>query len=212
MWRRQHNSAQPFKRLISGLLTLVVLAGPALGQDDGPQAVVEQLNGTLLEVMQEADRLGYQGRYDKLEPVLEQTFNFPFMTRVAVGRAWNDLSEAEREKLVDLFAQMSIANVAARFDGYDGEHFEIVGQEPGTRDAVMVRSRIMRPADSPVGLDYLLQRFEQDWQVIDVFLDSKFSELARQRSEFSSVLRSEGYEGLIARLEEKIETLAEGSG
>lgn len=212
VWRRQHNSASPFKRLIGTLGALAVLAGPALGQDDGPQMVVEQLNDTLLEVMQEADQLGYQDRYDMLEPVLEQAFNFPFMTRVAVGREWSDLSEAQRERLVDLFAQMSIANFAARFDGYDGEHFELVGQEPGPREAVMVRSRIVRPDDEPVGLDYLLQQFEQEWQIIDVFLDSKFSELARQRSEFSGVLRSEGYEGLIASLEQKIETLAEESG
>jgi phospholipid transport system substrate-binding protein len=191
------------------LVALAVTAGSALAQDNAPQAVVERLNGTLLEVMQEADRLGYEGRYERLEPVLAQTFDFPFMAKVAVGRQWNELSGAERERITRLFSQMSVANFAARFDGYGGERFEITGEKPGPREAVMVESRIVRPGEPPVGLDYLLQPSDGEWRIIDVFLDSKFSELARQRSEFSSVLRSEGYEGLVTSLEHKIETLTD---
>ena len=196
---------------IAWLVALAAIAGSATAQEGPPQVVVERLNGSLLEVMQEADRLGYEGRYERLEPVLAETFDFPFMAKVAVGRRWNELSEAQREQIVRLFSQMSVANFAARFDGYGGERFEIVGERPGPREAVMVESRILRPEEPAVGLDYLLQPSEGEWRIIDVFLDSKFSELARQRSEFSSVLSSEGYEGLVTSLEHKIETLS-GSG
>jgi phospholipid transport system substrate-binding protein len=197
-----------FKLATLWLVAAAVAAGPAMAQETAPQAVIERLNGALLEVMQDADRLGYEGRYHELEPVLEETFDFPFMAKVAVGLPWNELSDAQRDRITRLFSQMSVANFAARFDGYTGERFEIAGQRPGPRDAVLVESHILRPEKPPVGLDYLLQEDSGRWQVIDVFLDSKFSELARQRSEFSSILRSDGYEGLVASLEHKIETLA----
>jgi phospholipid transport system substrate-binding protein len=133
------------------------------------------------------------------------------MARIAVGRAWSDFSEAQRSQIIDLFAEMSIANFAARFDGFSGERFEIVDQRPGPRDAIVVESQIVRPAESPVGLHYVLREFEDGWRIIDVLLDAKYSELARQRSEFTAVLKSGGLPDLIATLEQKIQELsAEG--
>jgi phospholipid transport system substrate-binding protein len=75
----------------------------------------------------------------------------------------------------------------------------------------VVESRIVRPADSPVGLHYVLRESEDGWRIIDVLLDAKFSELARQRSEFTAVLKSGGLPDLIATLEHKIQELS-GNG
>lgn len=201
-------SRRLFNRLIAALIGVVLLSAPARAQDDGPEAVIERLSETLLDVMQAADELGYAGRFERLEPVLTEVFNFPFMARIAVGTTWRELGEPERERLVELFTEMSIANFAARFDGYGGEHFEVVGQAPGPRDAVLVRSRLVRPQDEPVALDYLVRELEGEWQIIDVLLDATFSELARQRAEFAAILRAGGVPQLVASLERQIERLA----
>lgn len=206
--RRQHNSRGVIKRLLLGLLAAALLATPALGQPETARRVVDTMNGALLEVMQAADELGYAGRYARLEPVLRASFDFRFMTRIAVGGGWSELTEEQQSRLVDLFAQMSIANYAARFDGYGGERFEIVAEGPGPRDALVIESRIVRPADAPVGLDYVLREFDDGWRIIDVLLDAKFSELARQRAEFAAVLRGGGYQDLVRTLEQKIDELA----
>jgi phospholipid transport system substrate-binding protein len=206
--RRQHNSRGVIKRLLLGLLAAALLATPALSQPETARRVVDTMNGALLEVMQAADELGYAGRYARLEPVLRASFDFRFMTRIAVGGGWSELTEEQQSRLVDLFAQMSIANYAARFDGYGGERFEIVAEGPGPRDALVIESRIVRPADAPVGLDYVLREFDEGWRIIDVLLDAKFSELARQRAEFAAVLRGGGYQDLVRTLEQKIDELA----
>ena len=200
------------KRLCGVLLTALLLQGPATAADGASaRGVVEGLNAALLESMQSARELGYEGRHRLLEPVLRRSFDFPFMARIAVGRSWSDFSAAERARIVALFAEMSIANFAARFDGFSGERFEIVDQRAGPRDAVVIESQILRPAESPVGLHYVLRESENDWRIIDVLLDAKYSELARQRSEFTAVLKSGGLPDLIATLEQKIEELsAEG--
>ena len=197
------------KRLCGVLIAAVLLHGPAAGADEaGARAVIEGLNATLLESMQNAQALGYAGRRELLAPVLTRSFAFPLMARIAVGRAWTDFSAAERAQIVELFAEMSIANFAARFDGFSGERFEIVDERAGPRDAVVVESRILRPADGPVGLHYVLRELEDGWRIIDVLLDAKYSELARQRSEFTAVLKSGGLPDLIATLEHKIQELS----
>lgn len=206
--RREHIWLRPFKFLLTGMLAVALTATTALGNETAPQAVIERLHGTLLEVMQAADELGYQGRYDRLAPVLHESYDFAFMTRIAVGSAWRELDQAEQARLTDLFAEMSIAHYAARFDGFGGEHFETIGEGPGPRDAIVVQSRLVRPQDEPVGLDYVLRQGDDAWRIIDVLLEAKFSELARQKADFAAVLRAGGVANLVATLEQKIEELA----
>jgi phospholipid transport system substrate-binding protein len=66
----------------------------------------------------------------------------------------------------------------------------------------------VRPGQATVGLNYVLKQFPDGWRIIDVLLDAKFSELARQRAEFAAVLKGGGASDLIAMLEEKIKKLA----
>lgn len=222
---RQHTTRSLFKRLLQGISTPLLkqlVAGvllafsltPAVAQEAGSVAVIERLNATLLEVMKAAEALGYQGRYERLAPVLKESYDFPFMTRIACATAWRDMTPEEQDLLVGLFTEMSIASYAARFDGYGGETFEIVGEAPGPRDAVVVETRLVRPDDEPVGLNYVMREGDGDhggWRIVDVLLDAKFSELARQKSEFSAVLRKGGVADLTALLEDKIANLeAEG--
>jgi phospholipid transport system substrate-binding protein len=212
MGRETHWSGGPFAAF---LMTLLIIAGSAtnLAASEGDvRAVVERLNTTLLDVMQSADTLGYQGRYEKLDPVLRSSFDFGFMAKIAVGRTWNKLDETERGELVERFSQMSIATFASRFDGYSGERFEIFGEEPGPRGTIVVDDRIIRPEKPSVGLNFVLKAETDNaqadsWRIIDVMLDGKFSELARQRAEFSAVLKNGGYDDLITALDERIADL-----
>jgi phospholipid transport system substrate-binding protein len=208
---RQHIWCEVIKHLAGGLALALVGVAPALAQAATPTAVIERLHEELLEVMQAGDGLDYAARYRQLEPVIRSSYDFPFMTRIAVGPAWGDLDDAQRARLIELFAEMSVANYAARFDGFAGERFELLGEEPAPRDNVLVRSRIVPTADDPVALNYVMKEFDDGWRIIDVLLDSKFSELARQRAEFAAVLRDGGPAELVATLERKIAELA-GSG
>jgi phospholipid transport system substrate-binding protein len=189
------------------LLTLVLAPGGGGAAAVRPGAVVERMSAALLETMQAAEEHGldYRGRYQRLEPVLKASFDFPFMTRLAIGSSWRKLSPDEQARLTALFTE--IANFAARFDGDDGARFETLGEEPGPRGSVLVKSRLVRPGEEAVGLDYLLHEDEQGFQIIDVFLDSRFSELARQKAEFAAVLRDGAAAALIDRLERKIAEL-----
>lgn len=212
MGSKMHGRGLPLAIIMSVmLLSLPPMAAKADG--GSVRTVVEGLNTTLLDVMQSADALGYQGRYEKLEPSLRARFDFAFMAKIAVGRAWNDFDADQRQELVERFTRMSIATFASRFDGYSGERFEIIGESPGRRNTVIVDDQIIRPADPPVGLNFVLRErnnegtAEPEWRIIDVKLDGKFSELARQRAEFSAVLKRGGYEELIAALDERIEAV-----
>jgi phospholipid transport system substrate-binding protein len=58
-----------------------------------------------------------------------------------------------------------------------------------------------------VDIDYLMRRDGDAWRIADVYLSGTVSELAARRSEFSSVMRRQGVDGLIAVLNRKAATL-----
>lgn len=196
-------------RAVVAAVLVLGFSSPGLAQQDTPQATIEKLNAALLDVMQNAQSLGYEGRYERLAPVLTEVYNFPIMAQISVGRSsWNDFDETQRQQFVQSFSDMSIATYAARFDGYSGERFEIVGNEEGPRGSILVRSRLVRPNDQPVALNYVLRDFGGQWRVLDVLLEGNYSEMSRQRAEFTSVLRREGFDGLLREIRDTTRRLA----
>lgn len=177
-------------------------AAPAAAQQGASQAI-EQLNAALIDVMRNA-AIGYRGRAQRLQPVLTSTYDLSQMGQVAVGRTWSATPAEQQRQLVELFTQFTVATYASRFNGYSGERFEVLGEQPAANGAVMVRTQILRTSDRPVPINYLMRREGSTWRVIDVFLDSSISEVARRRSEFGSVIARGGMEALLQTLRERI--------
>ena len=70
----------------------------------------------------------------------------------------------------------------------------------------------MSPCESqlscePVSINYLVHDNAVGYQIRDVFLTGTISELATRRSEFATILRSNGIDGLIASLNKKADDL-----
>ncbi len=61
----------------------------------------------------------------------------------------------------------------------------------------------VRPDDPPVGLNYVMRDEAGSWRIVDVLLDAKYSELARQKAEFAAVLQDGGVADLKALLQEQ---------
>jgi phospholipid transport system substrate-binding protein len=173
----------------------------------GASEVVRGFYQTLMYNMRYGPSLGQQGRVAQLAPVVPRVFNIPYMTQLAVGPAWTTLPEPQRQQVVQALQRYVTAVYAERFDKYSGERLEVVGEQP-TSYGTIVRTQIIKASGEPVNLNYLMVGGTGGWQIGDVYLNGTISELAAKRSEFSSVLRSQGVNGLIAALNNKALTLA----
>lgn len=210
-----------------GILAALLLAPPCLA-DPALQAVasqpadapadgtagqatrrVEALHAALLDVMKNAESMGYQGRYERLKPVVLQIFDLSFMAEKSVGRYWKTASPEDRKLLVDTFTRYTIANYAGRFDGWSGQSFETLREEPSARGTLLVRTRLVDPEGDDVNLDYRLRSVDGSWKIIDIYLNGTVSELALRRSEYSSLIKREGFQALLSALDERIESLAQ---
>ncbi len=172
-----------------------------------PRAVVETFHQSLLEVMKSATELKLRGRYERLTPPIENTFNLPVMIQIASGTKWRGASNEEKAKLIDAFKRVSVGTYASRFDGFSGEKFETVGEQDGPSGAKLVLTRIVRPNKDAVPLTYVTRKFGEDWRVVDVIVSGGISELAVRRSEYNTILNDGGPKELIARLNQKADQI-----
>jgi phospholipid transport system substrate-binding protein len=128
------------------------------------------------------------------------------MARLAVGPSWGSLNEAQRQQVTESFGRYISAIYADRFDSYDGQKLEVTGEQPAPL-GVIVKSQIIKASGEPVKVDYMMRRSGDSWLIADIYLDSAISEVATRRSEFATILKQDGIDGLIAALNRKADTL-----
>ena len=73
-----------------------------------------------------------------------------------------------------------------------------------------MQTKIVKPDGEAITLNYLMRQNQGSWQISDVYLDGTISQLAVQRSEFNSILRREGVDGLVMALNRKVDLLSRG--
>jgi phospholipid transport system substrate-binding protein len=180
----------------------------AVVEDAGsPQQTIETFHLGLIDIMKNAETLGFQGRIDQLSPLMAKTFDLDFMASKTVGRHWRNFSDADKERWAQTFTDITVANYAGRFTAFTGEEFVTTGHEEARRGQQVILTKIVIPKDEDVQLNYRMRMTDAGWRVIDVYLDGTVSELALRRSEYSTALKREGFDELVASIETKIEDL-----
>jgi phospholipid transport system substrate-binding protein len=172
----------------------------------GGSGTVQGLYDALLGTMKSGRTLGGSGRFAKLAPVIRSSFDVASMARLSVGPSWSGLSEAQRQEVTESYGRYISAIYADRFDSYDGQKLEVTGEQPAPF-GLLVKSRIIKSNGEPVEVDYVMRQNGESWLIADIYLDSAISEVATRRSEFGTILKTQGIDGLIAALNRKADML-----
>jgi phospholipid transport system substrate-binding protein len=175
-----------------------------------PVQVVEKVHAGMVEVMQSAATTPFEGRAERLTPILEQAFDIDFMARKSLGRSFDDLSAEDQKRWIEAFRRFFVANYAGRFTGYSGQKFETLGEESAAQDTVLVRTRLIDPGGENVDLAYRLRESGGTWRIIDVYLKGTVSELALRRSDFTAILDRQGFPALLTSIDAKVADLRAG--
>lgn len=182
---------------------------PSLQAHADAVAVVEQLHAALLDVMKNAGDLGYQGRYDKLQPVISSLFDTPLICKVILSRYWDNLDPQQQSDFIALFNKLSTATYASRFDAYSGQEFHSLSVEELRKGRLLIKTELTRPDDKPVKLDYLVHQDNDKWLIISVIADG-VNDLSLKRAEYAVVIRDKGYDGLLNDIKSKISDMEKG--
>jgi phospholipid transport system substrate-binding protein len=181
-------------------LFLLSATAPAPAAVSDPAATpVQTLTDALLKSMRAGSAESMTERYRSLEPVIEQTFALPLVTRLAVGPEWSNFSADQQKAVIAAFTRFTVANYAHNFRDFDGEKFEIDDNVQTRGQDKIVRTRVIPTHDVPVSLLYRMHEVEGNWKILDVYSNG-VSELALRRSDFAAAIASGGAPTLITHL------------
>lgn len=195
------------RRQALGLLSAAVLMQPRLAlAQAGPDPVtmIGAFYDTLLDCMKRGAELGFDGRYQLIEPVLNETFDVATMCKIAVGPEWTKMPGDKKGAVLVTFNKYMVTTYAARFKSFNNQRFKVGEAKPAGEGRVLVESQLIRSNGEPVELNYLFRLNKDAWRVIDIYLAGAISQMAQMRSDFAKTVVDGGADALIASLEQKI--------
>ncbi len=180
------------------MLAILLGQSPVTSPATGATAPVEYLHSGL------SGNPGPTDRYQQLEPLVRDGFDFPLICRVVLGRHWSQLSAEQQQHFIERFTQVSIATYASRFPGDARVEFQIKGTEPLKQERKLVKTVLLQAPDEAVQLDYLVHRNETgQWMIIGV-IAAGINDLALKHSEYSAIVKRQGFDGLMAALDKQL--------
>jgi len=195
--------------LVAGALVGLCLAGPAFAASpkEQLQAGIDRILGTFGDgSLKTADAAE---RRQRVRAIAAELFDWGETARRALGHHWPTLTDDQRQEFVQLFRSHLERAYLSRLDLYHGERIAY-GGELVDGDRAMVHTKVVSAPDAlltsqqkpAIGIDYLMIRRGDRWQVYDVVLDG-VSVVSNYRKQFDAIIQRSSWEGLLTRMRAK---------
>ena len=193
--------------ILAGCLTMVLSAPMASAAQESPEQYVQRVSEDILGAIRTdervlgGDRAAIEALVDnKMMPAVD----FLRMTRMAVGPKWRTATPSQRDEMQALFRQILINVYAGALSMAKDQTVKLLphGQNDGTE--AIVRTAMMTPGKPDIQMVYRLRNIkEKGWRVIDVNVEGVWL-VSNYRNQFGSIAASEGIEGLIKKMQERV--------
>jgi phospholipid transport system substrate-binding protein len=171
-------------------------AGPPTDQlRDGVERVVKILRDPELSGDTKVSE-----RNAAVNKVADQIFDFGETAKRSLGQHWAQRTQAEREEFVRLFTELVQRTYLSKVNQYNSEMTFQDDVVDGNQ--AVVRTTLLLGKGSQMSLDYRMHHPRDRWQVYDLSIDG-ISLVASYRSQFNKIVRTDSYEGLVAKLKSR---------
>jgi phospholipid transport system substrate-binding protein len=187
------------------MMLVALVAMPAFAQE-APEALVKRVSQEALSIIRTDPRVqaGDQSHIRELiEAKIAPHFDMERMTALAAGRAYRQATPEQRKHLADEFKTLLIRPYANALNQYRDQtiSYEPLRAEPNATE-VTVRTQVNRPGQTPVAIDYSMEKTPSGWKAYDVIV-AGVSLVTNYRDEFTQQVRQGGIDGLIKALATK---------
>ena len=204
--------AQATESLAKGSGGAVASAPAASGESPSQviQASVEQLLAALADEQDVIDEHP-EKLYALVNEIVVPHLDIERMARIVLGKHWRQASSGESRRFVEEFRGVLVRTYATSLQAYADQEINILPQEEsGETQTAAVRVEIRRPGEPPIPLTFHMHNSNGSWMVYDLKIEG-ISLVANFRTQFSSLIRAQGLEALIAQLADRNQETAVAS-
>jgi phospholipid transport system substrate-binding protein len=192
------------------LLASFFVGAAGAQQEVPPDVLVKNVTTEVVELITKDKEIRSGGRAKLIEVIETKVlphFNFGSMTALAMGQNWNKATPEQKKRLVEEFRTLLVRTYASALAAFSEQRFDFrpLRARPTDTD-VTVNVRVHQSGAQPVPIDYSMEKTASGWKVYDVMIGG-VSLVANYRTEFNSMVRDSGIEGLIKNLQAKNRSL-----
>lgn len=202
--RNLKQKSLPVLAIIILPLLIFAMPSPVLGSDAVSKGAENFISGVAnrgIEFLSN-ETLSQEKRQKSFRNLLNDSFDMQTIARFSIGRYWNQASEEQKKRYLELFTEMVVDVYSRRFDEYAGQMIEVSGSRATGASDILVQSKIISPSGPDVDVDWRVRYKDGRYKIIDVVIEG-VSMAVTQRSDFASVIQRGGgrVEVLLAHLE-----------
>ena len=187
------------------LACVACVALPAFAEE-APDALVKRVSQEALSVIKTDARVqagDQQHIRDLIETKIAPYFDIDRMTSLAMGRSYRQATPEQKKRLAEEFKSLLIRTYSNALNQYRDQSIEYkpLRAEPSASE-VTVRTEVVRPGQTPVQIDYSMEKTPSGWKAYDVIVGG-VSLVTNYRDEFTQQVQQGGIDGLIKTLAAK---------
>ena len=187
-------------------LVMLLVSPLLLAAETDPDELIKKTATEVLEIIKQ-DKEIQAGNKKKIKDVIEVKvlphFDFTRMTRLAVGRFWNQATPVQQQALVSEFKTLLVRTYSTSLISYKDQqiNYKPLKMMPADTD-VTVKTVILQPGAQSIPLDYSMIKTPAGWKAYDISVDG-VSLVVNYRSTFAQEIQQGGMEQLIKTLQTK---------
>lgn len=165
-------------------------------------AVRSSVDG-ILDILKK-DGMDKAAKRSAMEVIIDERFDFRAMSQRTLATNWKKASDAEKQEFTDLFSQLIQSSYVGKLEAYTNETVEYVTEKVKGRKALV--ETVIKTASADIPLNYKMYSKDGNWLVYDVIIEG-VSLISNYRSSYQTIVKKEGFDGLMAKMKAKIEEL-----
>ena len=133
----------------------------------------------------------------KLENIVTKAVDLDGMAKSALGKTWAETPPAKQKKFLDAFKGRFRKATGEQLDQYRSTSIKYFPEKKEDDDAFVPTEVLVK--GEPTHIDYRMREEKGAWRIVDIVVDD-VSTVENYRSSFNRIIKKEGMDGLIARL------------
>jgi len=147
--------------------------------------------------------LSKEKKQDKIEKLFRDNVDTAWIGKFVLGRFWKQATDDQKKRYLKEYEAFITNRYATRFSDYSSGSFKILGAHDDGNGEFTINMQIEsgEAGSKPVMVDYRVRKGSK-FAIFDIIVEG-VSMITTQRSEFTSVINSNGMDYLITQLANK---------
>ena len=169
---------------------------------DEAKKFVTELAQHSISILQRTDQSDVV-RQREFERVWSKGVAFSTIGRFVLGRHWRAATPDQRIRYQELFVASVMRTSINVLGGLGHEQLRIIDARLAGKKDILISTLFARSDGPAISVDWRVRKIDERNQIVDVVIEG-VSMVLTKRSEFSAVVKNEGFEGLLAALNSRI--------